>query len=125
MTVVLVAIIMLVSSRIPVRWSGLRIGQRRRVNHDTFRSALCADTPARGLALCASESTLCCEGLANSPMGRHGMPTGTNTPIQPCRAAAGALKQGLLGLEPQQDPPHILPVPIGDHHVLSHGMDIA
>ena len=34
--------------------------------------------------------------------------------------SAGALKQGLLGLQPQQHPPHILPVPIGDHHVLAH-----
>ena len=35
------------------------------------------------------------------------------------------LKQGLLWLKTQQYPPRILPVPISDHHVLPHGMDIA
>jgi hypothetical protein len=50
---------------------------------------------------------------------------GNDGTLKPWRAAAGALKQGLLGLQTQQDSPHILSVPIGDHHVLAHGMDIA
>jgi hypothetical protein len=49
----------------------------------------------------------------------------TDCHLQPWRAAAGSLKQGLLWLKTQQDPPHILPVTIGDHHVLPYGMDIA
>jgi len=50
MTVLLIAILMSVSSHIPVRWSTLCIGQHGRAHHDTFRPALGAHTPARGPA---------------------------------------------------------------------------